>query len=91
METITFKINQKVKVKKIIKDDGSCSGCGSKRGDVVAEVGMEGFVCDITDFLFKPVIVVHFIEKQKRIGFREEELDIIEDFDEEEGKWIMLQ
>jgi nitrogen fixation protein NifZ len=85
METITFKINQKVKVKKIIKDDGSCSGCGSKRGDVVAEVGMEGFVCDITDFLFKPVIVVHFI------GFREEELDIIEDFDEEEGKWIMLQ
>jgi len=90
MDTLTFKVNQKVRVTKIIKDDGSCSGCNSKRGDVVAKPGWEGFVCDITDFLFKPVIVVHFIEEQIKIGFRESELEIVEDFDEETGEWVVL-
>lgn len=81
-----LKINQLVKVNKIIRSDGTCAGCS--RGEEIAYVGLKGFICDIKDFLWEPVYVVHFMESNKRIGFREGELDVIEDFDEETETWM---
>ncbi|WP_277656885.1 nitrogen fixation protein NifZ [Seleniivibrio woodruffii] len=83
-----LKYNQKVRVTKMIRDDGTCAGC--KRGTPVAFEGMEGFICDVTEFHFEPVYVVHFLETNQKLGFRGKELEIIEDYDEEEGRWIVL-
>lgn len=84
-----LKVNQRVIVKKMIRNDGSCQGCS--RGTPVAYEGMEGFISEISEFHFEPVYVVHFIEKNLRIGFREPELEVLEDFDEETGKWTVLK
>jgi nitrogen fixation protein NifZ len=84
-----LKINQLVKVNKVIRSDGTCAGCS--RGDEIAYVGLQGFICDIQDFLFEPVYVVHFMESNRRIGFRESELDIIEDFNEETETWTKVE
>lgn len=84
-----LKVNQKVIVKKMIRDDGTCSGC--KRGMPVAMEGEEGFICDIQEFHFEPVYVVHFIEKNQKIGFREPELEVLEDFDDETGAWTVVK
>ncbi|ADD67817.1 NifZ family protein [Denitrovibrio acetiphilus DSM 12809] len=84
-----LKINQLVKVNKIIRDDGTCAGCS--RGEEIAYVGLEGFICDIQDFLFEPVYVVHFMDSNRRIGFREAELDVVEDFDEETETWVKIE
>ena len=78
-----LKVNQKVLVTKMIRNDGTCAGC--KRGTPVAYEGMEGFICEITEFHFEPVYVVHFLDINKKLGFRAQELEVIEDFDEEEG------
>lgn len=83
---MNLKINQRVMVNKIIRSDGTCAGCS--RGDEIAYVGLEGYICDIQDFLFEPVYVVHFMESNRRIGFRSGELDVLEDFDEETETWI---
>jgi len=88
MTNINFRINQKVKVRKNIRNDGTCCGCS--KGGVIAYEGAIGYVCDITEFLFERVIVVHFIEKNKKIGFREHELEILEDFDLDTGKWVKI-
>lgn len=84
-----FRQNQKVRVTKVIKDDGTCCG-GCSRGKKVADEGDEGYVCQITEFLFEPVVVVHFLETNKKIGFREKELEIIEDFDPDELVWTKV-
>ncbi|WP_303851571.1 nitrogen fixation protein NifZ [Seleniivibrio woodruffii] len=84
-----LKVNQKVLVTKMIRNDGTCAGC--KRGTPVAYEGMEGFICEITEFHFEPVYVVHFLDINKKLGFRAQELEVIEDFDEEEGKWTVLE
>jgi len=84
-----LKINQLVRVNKIIRDDGTCAGCS--RGEEIAYVGLTGFICDIQDFLFEPVYVVHFMDSNRRIGFREPELDVVEDFDEETETWIKVE
>lgn len=83
-----LKVNQKVLVKKMIRDDGSCHGC--KRGTPVAFEGQEGFICEISEFHFEPVYVVHFLETNQKLGFRVQELAVIEDFDDETGKWTVL-
>lgn len=83
-----LKINSLVRVNKIIRDDGTCAGCS--RGEEIAFVGLQGFICDIQDFLFEPVYVVHFMESNRRIGFREKELDLLEDFDEETETWVRV-
>lgn len=80
--------NQKVRVKSITRADTTCAGMCSKCGQVIADEGDEGFVCELTEFLFEPVVVVHFIEKNKRIGFRPNELEILEDFNPETGEWF---
>lgn len=82
---MAFIENQKVRVKKEIRSDGTCAGCD--RGFPVALLGEEGFICEITEFLFDDVYVVHFVDKNQRIGFRESELDLVEDFDPETGQW----
>lgn len=84
-----LKVNQKVLVKKMIRNDGSCQGCS--RGTPVAYDGMSGFICDISEFHFEPVYVVHFMDINKKIGFREPELEVLEDFDEETGKWTVIK
>jgi len=86
---MSLTINSKVKVNKIIRDDGTCAGCS--RGDEIAYVGQEGFICDIQDFLFQPVYVVHFMHSNKRIGFREGELSVLELFDDETETWIKVE
>ncbi|WP_022850369.1 nitrogen fixation protein NifZ [Limisalsivibrio acetivorans] len=83
-----FKQNQKVRVKKLIRSDGTCAGCS--RGSKVAEIGDSGFVREITEFMFKPVIVIHFMESGKILGFREQELEIVEDFNPDTGEWTKL-
>ncbi|PLX69510.1 MAG: nitrogen fixation protein NifZ [Denitrovibrio sp.] len=82
-------INSLVRVNKIIRDDGTCGGCS--RGDEIAYVGLEGYICDIQDFLFEPVYVVHFLESNRRIGFRVGELDLIEEFDEDTETWRKVE
>lgn len=84
-----LKVNQKVIVTKMIRDDGTCAGC--KRGMPVAMEGQEGFVCDIQEFHFEPVYVVHFIETNRKVGFRAPELEVLEDFDDETGKWTVVK
>jgi len=83
-----FKKNQKVMVKKEIRSDGTCFK--SARGKIIANKYDKGFIKEITEFLFDTVIVVHFLEKNKVIGFRKDELEIIEDYDEEKNIWIEL-
>jgi nitrogen fixation protein NifZ len=87
--TMEFRENQKVRVTGCTKSDGTCSGCN--RGHVVAEEGEEGFVCQVTEFLFEPVIVVHFLHNNKKIGFRKHELEIIEDYDPDKMEWTVVE
>ena len=84
-----YRVNQKVRVIRDICDDGTCAKCS--RGKLVASEHEEGFVKDITEFLFEKVIVVHFLEKDKVVGFRENELEIIEDYDCDNNKWIKMK
>lgn len=84
-----FRENQKVRVLGCTKSDGTCAGCN--RGKVVAEEGEEGFVCQITEFLFEPVVVVHFLETNKKVGFRKHELEIIEDYDPDGMVWTKVK
>jgi len=85
-----FRLNQKVRVAKNIKDDGTCACNGGSRGKTVAEEGMTGYVCDITEFLFEPVVVVHFLDTNKKIGFRKKELEIVEDFNPDTMEWMKV-
>ncbi|MCX7760412.1 MAG: nitrogen fixation protein NifZ [Hydrogenothermaceae bacterium] len=83
-----FRENYKVRVKKDIKNDGTFPGY--KLGELIVEKGSEGYVKEIGEFLFKPVIFVHFLDKNIIVGFREEELEVIEYYDFELGKWIKV-
>lgn len=80
-----FKVNQKVEVLDCTASDGTCAGC--QRGHKVAETGETGYVCELTEFLFEPVVVVHFIERNTKIGFRKHELKILEDYDPDRMEW----
>jgi nitrogen fixation protein NifZ len=83
-----FKRNQKVRVKKIVKNDGTCFGC--KRGNMMADVGDVGYVNDVTEFMYAPVVVVHFMERDFKVGMREKELELLEDYNDETGEWIAV-
>jgi len=83
-----FRENQKVRVNGCTVNDGTCAGCN--RGKTVAEAGEVGYVCEITEFLFDKVIVVHFLERNAKVGFREKELEIIEDYDPDKMEWIAV-
>ncbi|ADU65016.1 nitrogen fixation protein NifZ [Desulfurispirillum indicum] len=80
-----FRVNQRVRVNKDVRNDGTCGSC--KSGCVVAHEGDEGFVREVTEFLFRPAVVVHFLEKNKVIGFRPEELELVEDYNPDTGEW----
>ncbi|MBZ4642858.1 MAG: nitrogen fixation protein NifZ [Deferribacteres bacterium] len=83
---IKFKPCQKVKVLNDIRNDGTCSGC--RRGNIILKAGSVGFVRELGEFLNLQVIYVHFLEDDKIVGLREDELEILEDFDEDTGRWI---
>ncbi len=84
-----FRENQKVRVKKAVRNDGTFPG--HKMGEILINEGSEGYVKEVSEFLFKPAIFVHFIDKNMIIGFRKEELEIIEDYDIETGRWIKIK
>lgn len=83
-----FRPCQKVRVLKDIRNDGTCAGCN--RGKIILKKGSEGFIREIGEFLYFQVIYTHFLDEDKIVGLREDEIEIIEDFDEETGKWIKI-
>jgi len=83
-----FKLNQKVKALKDIKNDGTFPE--GKRGDILIKAGQEGYIKEISEFLFRPAIMVHFLKENRVIGFRPSEIELIEDFDELTGEWISV-
>ncbi|MBB5021611.1 nitrogen fixation protein NifZ [Desulfurispira natronophila] len=80
-----FRVNQRVRVSRDVRNDGTCSSC--KSGCIVARAGDEGFVREVSEFLFRPAIMVHFLERNAVLGFREDELEIVEDYDPDAGEW----
>ena len=83
-----FRPCQKIRVIKDIRNDGTCAGCN--RGKIILKKGAEGFIREIGEFLDSTVIYAHFIEEDKIVGLREQEIELIEDFDEEGGGWIKV-
>lgn len=85
---LKFKPSQKVKAIKDIRNDGTCAGCS--RGKILVKSGTEGFVREISEFLEYEIINVHFIEENTIVGCLAGELEIVEDFDEDSGKWMKI-
>lgn len=85
-----FRVNQKVRVKQDTRNDGTCSGNCISCGSMVALKGDTGYVRKIGEFMYEPVIEVHFIETNKVIGFRKRELEIIEDYDPDAMTWTAV-
>lgn len=78
--------NQKVRVRKDTKNDGTCSSC--RTGCVIAKAGEEGFVRRVGEFMGEAVVEVHFFVNNRLVGFREKELELVEDFNPDTGEWV---
>ncbi|HLP92282.1 MAG TPA: nitrogen fixation protein NifZ [Nostocaceae cyanobacterium] len=73
-----FEIGQKVRVKKLIKNDGTFAG--REIGEVLAKIGDVGYVASIGTFLQSYYIyAVHFLEKGYIVGCRKRELESAEE------------
>jgi nitrogen fixation protein NifZ len=73
-----FEIGQKVRVKKLIKNDGTFPG--REIGEVLARIGDVGYVSSIGTFLQAYYIyAVHFLETGYIIGCRKRELESAEE------------
>lgn len=84
-----FRKNQKVRVLRRVTSDSTCPGCRS--GCELASAGDIGYVHDVAEALFRPLVAVHFIERSQIVGFREQELEILEDYDPDQCCWIPLE
>ena len=87
-----FRLGQRVRITKPIKNDGSNPFNGAN--DTLVPAGAEGYVKHIGDWLqVIRIYEVHFIEEGHTFGCREAELQAIDDLDgydevEEELRWL---
>ncbi len=87
-----FRIGQRVRITKPIRNDGSNPFHG--RDEILVHPGAEGYVKHIGDFLqVIRIYDVHFIEEGSTFGCREAELEPADEHDgydevEEELRWI---
>ncbi len=87
-----FRIGQRVRIIKPIRNDGSNPFHG--RDEILVHPGAEGYVKHIGDFLqVIRIYDVHFIEEGSTFGCREAELEAVGEADgydevEEELRWI---
>ncbi|WP_404784483.1 nitrogen fixation protein NifZ [Altericista sp. CCNU0014] len=73
-----FDIGQKVRVRKLIRNDGTFPG--QDIGATLAKKGEVGYVVSIGTFLQSSYIyAVHFIEKGYVVGCRTKELELAEE------------
>ncbi|MBD2138732.1 nitrogen fixation protein NifZ [Anabaena sp. FACHB-1237] len=73
-----FEIGEKVRIKKLIKNDGTFPG--KEIGQVLAKIGDEGYVASIGTFLQAYYIyAVHFLDTGYIIGCRKRELESAEE------------
>ena len=73
-----FEIGQKVRVKKLIKNDGTFPG--REIGEVLARIGDVGYVASIGTFIQAYYIyAVHFLNTGYIIGCRKRELESAEE------------
>ena len=78
-----FEIGEKVKVRKLIKNDGTFPGVDL--GKVLANIGDVGYIVSIGTYLQKAYIyAVHFIETGFVVGCRKYELESQDYIEEEE-------
>ncbi|MDM9381292.1 nitrogen fixation protein NifZ [Chlorogloeopsis sp. ULAP01] len=77
-----FEIGDKVRVRKLIKNDGTFPG--QEIGKVLANIGDIGYVASIGTFLQRSYIyAVHFLHTGFIIGCRAKELELVEAKDNE--------
>ncbi|QLE54495.1 nitrogen fixation protein NifZ [Nostoc sp. TCL26-01] len=77
-EEPTFELGEKVRLRKLIKNDGTFPG--REIGEVLAKKGEIGYVSSIGTFLQRSYIyAVHFLEKGIIVGCREKELESAEE------------
>ncbi|WP_353930862.1 nitrogen fixation protein NifZ [Okeanomitos corallinicola TIOX110] len=73
-----FEIGEKVRIKKLIKNDGTFPG--REIGEVLAKIGDVGYVASIGTFLQAYYIyAVHFLDTGYIIGCRKRELESAEE------------
>ncbi|HEX5710609.1 MAG TPA: nitrogen fixation protein NifZ [Sulfuricurvum sp.] len=88
----TFRLGQRVRIKKPIRNDGSNPFRGPD--EILVYPGAEGYVKHIGDFLqVIRIYEVHFIEEGETYGCREAELESAAEYDgydevAEELRWI---
>ncbi|AFZ55826.1 nitrogen fixation protein NifZ [Anabaena cylindrica FACHB-243] len=80
-----FEIGQKVRIRKLIKNDGTFPG--QDIGAVLAQKGDVGYVASIGTYLQNTYIyAVHFLETGFVIGCKKKELEIVEENNESNAK-----
>ncbi|MBD2693794.1 MULTISPECIES: nitrogen fixation protein NifZ [Nostocaceae] len=80
-----FEIGQKVRIRKLIKNDGTFPG--QDIGAVLAQKGDVGYVASIGTFLQNTYIyAVHFLDTGFVIGCKKKELEIVEENNESNAK-----
>ncbi|NEU72724.1 nitrogen fixation protein NifZ [Hassallia byssoidea VB512170] len=73
-----FEIGQKVRLRKLIKNDGTFPG--QEIGAVLAKKGDIGYIASIGTFLQSSYIyAVHFLETGFIVGCRKKELEAVEE------------
>jgi nitrogen fixation protein NifZ len=72
-----FNMEQKVRVRKLIRNDGTFPG--RDIGEVLVKKGDEGYVVSIGTYLQSYYIyAVHFIDRDVVVGCRRKELDAVD-------------
>ena len=72
-----FELSDKVKIVHSVKNDGTYPG--KKLGEVLINAGEVGYIVSIGTYLQRAYIyAVRFMEKDIVVGFRKEELELIE-------------
>ena len=72
-----FDIGDKVRIRKLIKNDGTFPG--KQVGEVLANIGDIGYIVSIGTYLQTAYIyAVHFLDKGYVVGCRKRELEAIE-------------
>lgn len=73
-----FEIGQKVRIRKLIKNDGTFPG--QEIGAVLAKKGDVGYIASIGTYLQTSYIyAVHFLESGFVVGCRKKELEAVEE------------
>ena len=73
-----FEIGQKVRLRKLIKNDGTFAG--KEVGEVLWNKGDIGYIASIGTYLQNSYIyAVHFLEKGFVVGCRKRELEAVEE------------